>query len=171
MVAILDFLSETFQLFLIFKSPWCFLPNIKSIGLSVQEKKWRIDFQDGGHGSHLGCTIWMILDIFDLLVTPMLPTKLQVNWPFFSEVEVTNRISRWQQCRISDRNDFDLLVTLMLPTKFQVNCSFSPGEEAKNKFSRLWPLLISDWKDFSYFLIYKSPRCFLPSFKSNGLSV
>ena len=64
----------------------------------------------------------------------------------------------------------------MLPTKFQVNWPFGSGEDAKNRFSRwppLWPSWISDRNDFWYLvcLIYKSPRCFLPSFKSTGLSL
>ena len=53
----------------------------RSIGLSVQEKKRKIDFHDGGHGGHLGFPIGTILAIFDLQVTPMLPTKYHVNWP------------------------------------------------------------------------------------------
>ena len=40
------------------------------------------DFQDGHHGGHLGFLISMILAIFDLQVTLMLPTKFGVNWPF-----------------------------------------------------------------------------------------
>ena len=59
-------------------SPQCFLASLESTGLSVQEKKRKIDFQDGGH---LGFPIGTILAIFDLQVTPMLPTKYQVNWP------------------------------------------------------------------------------------------
>ena len=43
------------------------------IGLSVQEKKQKIDFQDG-------YPIGTILASFDLQVTPMLPTKFRVNW-------------------------------------------------------------------------------------------
>ena len=39
----------------------------------------KIDFQDGGHGGHLGFLIGMILAIFDVQVTPMLPTKYRVN--------------------------------------------------------------------------------------------
>ena len=31
------------------QSPQCFLASLESIGLSVQEKKRKIDFQDGGH--------------------------------------------------------------------------------------------------------------------------
>ena len=72
----------------------------------IQEKKQKIDFQDGGH---LGFLIGMILAIFDLQVTPMLPTKFQVTWPFSSGEEVKNRFSRWppwQPPWISDRNDF-----------------------------------------------------------------
>ena len=47
-----------------------------SIGLSVQEKKWKIDFQAGRHGGHLGFQIETVLVIFDLQVTPMLPTNV-----------------------------------------------------------------------------------------------
>ena len=81
MAAILDFRMARFKLFLIYRSPRCFLASFESNGLSVQEKKRKIDFQDGGHGGHLGFPIRMILAIFDLQVTPMLPTKYQVNWP------------------------------------------------------------------------------------------
>ena len=54
------------------------LASLESIGLSVQEKKRKIDFQDGGH---LEFPIGTILAIFDLQVTLMLPTKYRVNWP------------------------------------------------------------------------------------------
>ena len=37
----------------------------------------------------------MILAIFDLQATPMLPTKFQVNWPFGSGEEMKKRFSRW----------------------------------------------------------------------------
>ena len=57
------------------------LASLESIGLSVQEKKRKTDFKDGGHGDHLGFPIGTILAIFDLQVTTMLPTKYQVNWP------------------------------------------------------------------------------------------
>ena len=59
----------------------------------------------------------------------------------------------------------------MPPTKFQVNWHFGSGEEAKNRFSRWPPSWISDRNDFSYFLIYQSPRCFQPNFKSIGILV
>ena len=55
--------------------------KLESTGFLVQEKKRKIDFQDGCHGGHLGFPIGTILAIFDLQITPMLPTKYQVNWP------------------------------------------------------------------------------------------
>ena len=51
------------------------------------------DFQDGRHGDHLGFPIGMILAIFDLQVTPMLPTKFQVNC-HLGLGEAKNRFSR-----------------------------------------------------------------------------
>ena len=69
-------------LFLIYKSPQCFLPSFESIGLLVQEKKRKIDFQDGGHGSHLGFPTGTILAILDQQVTLMTPTKLQSQMAF-----------------------------------------------------------------------------------------
>ena len=79
MAAILDLQSARFSLFLIYKSLQCFLPSFESTGLSVQEKKRKIDFQDGGHGGHLGFPIGTILSIFDLQITLMLSTKFGVN--------------------------------------------------------------------------------------------
>ena len=97
------------------------------VDISVQEKNLNIGFQDGHHDRHLGFPIRMILAIFDLQVTPMFPTKFQVNWPFDSE-EVKNRFSRWWPSWISNQNDFhfffDQQVNLMLPIKFQVNWPF-----------------------------------------------
>ena len=42
----------------------------------------KIDFQDGSHGGHLGFPISMILAIFDLQDTLMLPSKFRGKWPF-----------------------------------------------------------------------------------------
>ena len=86
---------------------------------------------------HLGFSIGTILAIFDLQVTPMLPSKFGVIWPFSSREEAKNRFS-WRPSWISDRI-FDLQVTLILPSKFGVNWPFSSGEEAKNRFSRWLP--------------------------------
>ena len=61
--------------------------NFESIALSVQEKKFKTDFQDGPHSRNLGFPTEMICAIFDLQITPMLPTKFRVNCPFSSEEE------------------------------------------------------------------------------------
>ena len=50
--------------------------------LLVQEKKQKIDFQDGCSGCHLGYLIRTILAVFDLQVTLMLPTKFQLAFHF-----------------------------------------------------------------------------------------
>ena len=73
-------------------SPW--RSNFKSTGLLVQEK-WRIDFQYGRYGGHLEFLIGMIIAIFDLQVTLMLPIKVQVKWHFYSREEAKNGFSRW----------------------------------------------------------------------------
>ena len=84
---------------MIYKSPRCFLASLESIGLSVQEKKRKIDFQDGGH---LGFLINTILASFDLQVTPMLPSKFGVNWPFGSGEEAKNRFKMAAMAAILD---------------------------------------------------------------------
>ena len=66
------------------------LPNkLESTGLSVQEKKRKIDFQDG---CHLGFPIGTILAIFDLQVTLIVPSKFGVNSPFSSGEEAIGKI-------------------------------------------------------------------------------
>ena len=57
------------------------------IGLSVLEKKFKINFQDGGH---LEFSIRKILTVFQSLQYCL--TSL-VNWPFSSGEEVQNRFS------------------------------------------------------------------------------
>ena len=146
-----------------------------SVGLSFQEKKWEIDFQVRGHSTQLGLRTGTILAILALTDTPMFPTKIQVNC---LSVQKNKR-----KINIQDNSHgghlgfpigtilaiFYLQFTLMLPTKIQVNCPFATEEEAKNTFSR--------WRSrrpsgtILAILIYKSPQCFLPCFKSIGLSV
>ena len=137
------------------------LSQFESIGLSVHEKKRKIDFQDGHHGGHLGFLIGMILAIFHLQVTPMLPTKVFESIGL-SIQEMKRKIDFQDGCHGGHLgfpiktilSIFNLQVTLMLPIKFQVSWPFGSGEKAKNIFSR-WPLWqpswISDQKDFSYF--------------------
>ena len=125
----------------------------------TQEKKRKIDFQDGDQGGHLGFSIGTILATFDLQVTPMLPTKFRVNWHFGLGEQAKNRFSRFRIGKIIAI--FDLHVTPMLPSKFGVNWPFGSGEEAKNRFSRQlpWqPSWISDRNNLSYFLSTSHPN-------------
>ena len=86
----------------------------------------KIDFQDGCHGGHLGFPIGTILAIFDLQVTPMLPSKFGVNW--LSIQEKKRKIDFQDGSHGSHLGFpigtilaiFDLQVTLMLPTKYRV---------------------------------------------------
>ena len=121
MVAILDLQSEQFWLFFfISKSPQCFLPSFKSTGPSVQEKKRKIDFQDGRHCGHLGFLIY-----FYLQVIPMLPTKFKKSIGLLIQEEkrkINSQDGRHLRFPIGMiLAIFNLQVTPMLPTKFRVN--------------------------------------------------
>ena len=81
----------------------------------------------------------MILALFDLQVTLMLPTKIQVNCLSVQKKKL--------KIEFKDRDHLgfpmgivlaisDLKVTPMLPTKFQVKQPFGSGEEALNRYSR-----------------------------------
>ena len=119
---------------LIYKSPKCLLPSFESAGLSVQEKKRKIDFQDGGHGGHLWFPIGTILAIFFYLqVTLMLPTKFLVNW-LLCLGEAKNRFSRWPPWRpswISDRHDFSYFWSTSHP-----NASYQVSSQMAFRFRR-----------------------------------
>ena len=68
--------------------PRSFLRSFKSVGLLIQEKKRKLDFQDGRHDHHLGFQIGTIVAIVNQQVTPKRPTKFQLNWPFGSGEQV-----------------------------------------------------------------------------------
>ena len=63
MATILDFQSKRFQLLLIYKSTRHSLLTFESFGLSVQAKKLKTYFEDGGRGAHLIFLIKAILAI------------------------------------------------------------------------------------------------------------
>ena len=189
--------QNNFLLILIYKSPRYFLLSFESISLSAQGKKRKMDFPRWRPCRPFWISDRNDFSFFFYLqVTPMLLIKFQVIWPLVSGGEVKkkkkkkkkNRFSRWRSWRpsyISDQTDlgfFDLQVIPRLPTKFGVNWPFGSGEESKKKQKKnkkknrlpRWPSWrqswISDWNDCFMFLLYMSPRCFLPSFKSYGLS-
>ena len=71
------------------------------------------------------------LAIFDLHVTPVLPTKFGVSWPFGSGEEAKNRFSRWRSWRpswIFDRNDFSYFCSTGHPyASYQVSSQLAQG--------------------------------------------
>ena len=132
-----------------------YLPSFKLVGLSVQEKKFKIDFQNGGYGGHLEFFIKTILAIF------MIYKSLWYFLPGFEQIGLFGQKTKFKT-DFQDRGHllfpiemilaiFDLKITLILPTKFWVNRLFSSGREIQDKFSRRQPSWISDQNNFSYF--------------------
>ena len=156
----------------LYKSPCCFVPSFKSNGLLVQEKKSKVDLQESSHGSHLGFPIETFLAIFNLQVTLMLPTKVQVSWPFGSGEEAKRRFSRWrprQPSWISEWKDFSYFwSTSHLYASYQVSSQlalqlkidFQDGHHGSHLGFPIGTIL----SNFDL-------QCFLPCFKSFGLSV
>ena len=68
---------------MIYKSHWYFLPSFKLFGLSVQENKHKIHFQDSGHGGYFGFPI--ILAIFDVQIGPIFLISLESIGPLVQE--------------------------------------------------------------------------------------
>ena len=132
---------------------------------SIQEKKFKIAFQDDNCGSHLVSPIGMILAIFDLQVTSTILNKFQVNWPFGSGEEAKNRFSRWSHGGHLGFPIGTILAFLIyqLPLCFLQSSSQLAFRfrRRSNKYSRRlpwWPSWISDQKNFSYFLSTNHPK-------------
>ena len=69
-----------FRYFFIYKIAQILPTKFRVDWPTVQKKKRKIYFQEGGHGGHLRFPIGIILVTFDLQVNPILPTKFRVNW-------------------------------------------------------------------------------------------
>ena len=157
----LGFQIRTILNIFIYKSPHYFLSSFELKGLSVQKKKNKIYFKNGGHGGQLVFSSGMNLGIIYLQDTLILHTKFQVNWPFGSG-EKKLKID-FQDGGHDGHLDFpirtllanfDLKVTPIFPTEFRVNRLFGARENTRNRFSR-WrsrqPFWISDLNTFCYF--------------------
>ena len=103
-----------------------------------------------------------ILAIFDLQVTPMLPTKFQVNWPFGTGEEAINR---FQDGRHGGHLGFPVGTVL---SYFWSTCHpdasylvssrrLGSGGEAKNRFSRWPPSWISDCNNLAFVDLQVTP--------------
>ena len=73
-------------------------------------------------------------------VTPMLPSKFGVNWPFGSGEEAKNRFSRWRSSWISDRHDLSYFKSTSHPdAPYQVSSQLAQ----RCRRSRLLKLLLT----------------------------
>ena len=69
-------------------SPKCLPPSFSLIPLIVPEQISFQDFQAGHHGSNLGYWNETNLAILNLHVTPMPPTKVELNQTYNSEADI-----------------------------------------------------------------------------------
>ena len=101
------------------------------LAFGFRRRSEKIDFQNSCHGGHLGFPTGTILVIFDLQVTPLLPSKFGVNWHSGSGEEAKNRFSRWRSWRqswISDRNSFSYFWCTSHPdASYQVSSQLAQG--------------------------------------------
>ena len=152
MLAFLDFRSEQFFFpFMIYKSPQCFLSSFKSIGLSVQDKKWKIVFKRRP---------WRTSWIFDLNNFSYYFFICSYFWSIHlsnASYQISSQLAflfgRRSEIDFQDGGhsgnlgltietilaSFDIQVSPMLPTNFQADWPFGSGVEAKNRFSRSRP--------------------------------
>ena len=113
----------------------------------------------------------------------MVPTKFKVSWPFGSGGEAKNRFSRWRplrQFRFFDRNNYSYFLIYSSPRCFLLkfmSIGLLAQEEKRKKKKDFHSGSHGDHFSFTigtilvFFFIYKSPRCFLPNFKSIGLLI
>ena len=105
------------------------------MGISVQEKKFKIDFQDDGHGGHLGFLIGTMLTIFDLQVALIFPSiGLWVQEKFKIDFQDGHHDSHFRFLIGPILAISDLQIALILPTKFQINWPFCSREKFKIDF-------------------------------------
>ena len=127
-----DSLSQRFELFFTYKSPRCFLSSFQSIGLSVQKKKGKIDFQDG---RNLGFPIGTILAIFISSSHPnpsyQFSNQLAL---WFRKISEKKRVSRWLPqwpSWISDPNNLSYFRSTSHP-----NASYQVSNQLAFQFRR-----------------------------------
>ena len=110
----------------------------------------------------------------------MLPTKFKVSWPVESGEDAKNRFSRWPPLQppwISDQNDFSYFRSASNPdVNYQVSSQLAFWFRSRSvkqifKMSAMAATLDFRLERCLLFFICKSPRCYLPSFKSIGLLV
>ena len=150
--------QNNFSKFLINKLCRYFLPSFEPIGISVQKKNFKIDFQDGGHlGFPTGTNFsyffiyksWYFLASFESVDLSVQEKNFKID---FQDGRHGSHY-RLPIRTISAISDLQVNA-LILPTKFQVNWPFGSRKEIQHRFSRWrqwWPSWILDLNDFSSF--------------------
>ena len=85
------------------------------MGLSIQEKKFKIDFQDGNSGGHLAFPTGTILAISDLQVTSMTLTKSIGPRVQEKKRKIDFKMPPWWPSWISNHNDFSYFLSTSHP--------------------------------------------------------
>ena len=165
MAASLDFQS---QLFLMYKSHRYFLPSFKSIGLSVQQKKFQIHFWNGGGGGHAEFPLGMI---FAILSTSYFLSSFELIGLLVQEkfkIDFQNGNSSSHLGFLNRNHVGNFLCTNHTDTSYQLSSqlAFQFRRKNSNRFSKRWPSWISDLNDVGHlgfmiqmillFFIYKS---------------
>ena len=74
----------------------CLPSSLCSICIMIWEEMSFEEFQDGSHGGHFGCQNGTNLAVLNLHVSPMPPTKFQLNPTYRSTANVVSRFPSWQ---------------------------------------------------------------------------
>ena len=162
MATTLDFQSECFICLRSTGHPKASYQVSSQLAFGSGEKSEKLIFKMAAIATILDFLSGGLLGFFELQVTLVLPTKIQVNWPFsLGEAKIGFQEGGHGRHLGSPIGMllaiFDLQVTLMLPSKFQVNWPVGSGEEANYRISRWWsglpsrPSWIFGWNHFSYF--------------------
>ena len=124
----------------------CLPSSLCSIHIKVWEEMSFEEFQDGPHGGHLRCWNGMNLVLLNLHVSPMPPSKFQLNLTYRSRADIISRFSSWPPWHgghlgywnWTNLAILNLHVTPMLPTKVELNPTYHLGADMVWRFSR-WP--------------------------------
>ena len=138
MATILDFWSEWFSYLDILVTPKLSITLQDNRPFVSGEEAKKLDFQDGGHGGHLGFPIGTILAIF------YLPSFMSICLSFQEKKRKIDFQDGGHGGHLGFRIGTILAIyalqdTSILPIKFHVNLPFGSGEEEKNRFSKWWP--------------------------------
>ena len=145
-------------LLLIYKSPRCFLPNFESAGLSVQEKKPKLDLQDDVREN-------VMVRITMILRTASLLAMLAV----YNMIQVRDIGPWWPSCWSSSHPDDSYQISSQLAFLFK--------RRSEKYFLKWWSchdgghLWFPIGTILTIFCSTILPRCFLPSVRSSGRGV